>query len=92
MHLAGHSRRVAQPIETRRASAGAFGESVLRYGILLSTKEILRQYDRYNQSETEDRATQKVLGAILDALEERTFATTGGSSARRSPPPREELR
>lgn len=57
------------PIEARRAGADAFLESVSRFGKLLTSAEILRQYDRYNSSETADRETQKVLGDVLDVLE-----------------------
>jgi hypothetical protein len=58
-----------QPIKTRQAAAAAFGVSVEHHGILLTTAEILRQYDRYNQSEKLDRATQLVLAAVLDSIE-----------------------
>ena len=54
----------------RQAAAVAFEAAVLRRGILLTQAEILRQYDRYNQSATDDVGTQQVLGAVLDALEE----------------------
>ncbi len=60
-----------QPIETRRAAADAFATSVQRFGKLLSSEEILRQYDRYNASETADQATQEVLGSVLDVLEKQ---------------------
>jgi HEAT repeat protein len=58
-----------QPIKTRQAAAAAFGVSIEHHGILLTTAEILRQYDRYNQSEKLDRATQLVLAAVLDSIE-----------------------
>jgi len=61
----------AIPIESRRQAAEAFAASVGRFGILLTTTQILRQYDRYNASETADRDTQQVLGQLLDALESR---------------------
>ncbi|MBN1911371.1 MAG: hypothetical protein JW818_16630 [Pirellulales bacterium] len=64
------SRRT-QPIALRQAAAAAFAETVKKHGTLLRTDQILRQYDRYNQSETADPATQKVLGSILDTLESR---------------------
>ena len=47
----------------------AFGESVRRFGVRLTKPEILRQYDRYNQSELEDAASQDLLAAVLDAIE-----------------------
>ncbi len=61
--------RSNEPIKLRQAAALAFGSSVDRHGILLTTAEILRQYERYNQSEKLDRATQLVLGNLLDSIE-----------------------
>jgi CheY-like chemotaxis protein len=60
-----------RPLEVRQAGAAAFTESVVRYGTLLTTAEIARQYERYNQSETQDRETQSLLGSMLDAIEAR---------------------
>jgi hypothetical protein len=37
---------------------------------------VLRQYDRYNASETADADTQQVLGQILDILEKKPPAAT----------------
>jgi CheY-like chemotaxis protein len=59
------------PLEVRRSAAEAFVESVLRYGTLLTTAELARQYERYNQSEAQDRETQRLLGSVLDAIEAR---------------------
>ena len=56
-------------IESRREAGIAFANSVERFGKLLTSEEILRQYDRYNASETADRQTQEVLGGVLDILE-----------------------
>jgi hypothetical protein len=64
----------SQPLELRQAAATAFAASVADFGALLTTGEIQQQYDRYNQSETQDQATQKVLGSILDAVEARAVA------------------
>jgi hypothetical protein len=47
----------------------AFRRSIQARGILLTTQQILRQYDRYNASESQDRSTQQVLGLILDCIE-----------------------
>jgi hypothetical protein len=58
-----------QALPPRRAAAAAFAIAVNRRGILLSRGEILAQYDRYNQSATLDKDTQKVLGSLLDAIE-----------------------
>ena len=59
------------PLEVRQAAADAFIESVVRYGTLLTTAELARQYERFNQSETQDRETQRLLGSVLDAIEAR---------------------
>lgn len=57
------------PIEMRRMAAASLTQSVQRVGRLLTASEIATQYDRYNASETADRETQQVLGAVLDVLE-----------------------
>ncbi len=57
------------PLELRQAAAKAFAASVKKYRILLTTTEMLRQYDRYNRSAQLDRGTQSVLSSILDSLE-----------------------
>jgi hypothetical protein len=67
--LADMASRFVQPLATRQAAASAFRQSVQKYGILLTTEEIGQQYQRYNESEKQDAATQKVLGLILDCLE-----------------------
>ena len=67
--------RWTQPLELRLAAAGAFRRSIQHHGILLSTEQILLQYDRYNESERLDTGTQQVLGLILDSIEApRTIA------------------
>jgi hypothetical protein len=53
----------------RESAAAAFADAVERRGLLLTRDEILLQYERYNQSEFLDPGTQKVLGAVLDAIE-----------------------
>jgi hypothetical protein len=58
-------------IEARRTAAAAFATSVSRHGLHLTRDEVLRQYDRYNASETADADTQQVLGQILDVLEQK---------------------
>ncbi|MFZ5833677.1 MAG: HEAT repeat domain-containing protein [Planctomycetota bacterium] len=58
-----------QPIELREAALQAFITHRLEHGLLLTHQEILEQYDRYNQSEKLDQATQQVLSAILDCIE-----------------------
>ena len=58
-----------QPISLRRQAADALAVSVQQAGKLLTSQEILRQYDRYNASETADADTQAVLGQVLDIFE-----------------------
>ncbi|MEN6450299.1 MAG: hypothetical protein ABFC96_07395 [Thermoguttaceae bacterium] len=61
--------RPSRPLKLRQAASAAFRQNVQTHGILLTAGEIRRQYDRYNQSEKADRATQQLLGRILDSLE-----------------------
>ncbi len=67
--LADLAGRLTQPLALRQAAAAAFRQNVQDHGVLLTTEEIHQQYQRYNQSEKQDRATQHVLGLILDCLE-----------------------
>ena len=60
----------AFPLAMRRACGEAFAASVKRFGVLLPPREILAQYDRYNQSAQEDAATQKLLSGVLDVIEQ----------------------
>ena len=60
-----------QPIESRRTASKALKTSVGHFGKLFTSDEILRQYDRYNASETADSETQEVLGEVLDLLEKQ---------------------
>jgi hypothetical protein len=62
----------AQTLEIRRAAVSAFRENVQAHGILLTTEEIKKQYQRYNESKNQDAASQKILGLILDCLEAPT--------------------
>lgn len=59
----------ARPVEDRNAAAEAFARSVQQHGVLLTTSQIRRQYDRYNLSATASAETQQVLGRLLDILE-----------------------
>ena len=45
-----------------------------RRGTLLTSDEILRQYDRYNAGENYDAETQQVLADLLDTIEARAKA------------------
>jgi hypothetical protein len=67
----------AAPPELRQAAAEAFRASARRHGLQLTTAEILRQYDRYNASETAVRPTQVVLGHVLDTIEMKRMQTAG---------------
>jgi len=58
-----------QSVELRKAALSALTDNVERNGILLTTGEILAQYDRYNQGATADPATLRILGLILDCFE-----------------------
>lgn len=66
-----------QPLETRKAALQAFQQSVAKHGVLLTSQQILLQYDRYNQSAALDRETQQVLGAILDVIEGKSNKDRG---------------
>jgi hypothetical protein len=57
------------PVHSRSAAADAFRKNVGLHGVLLTSGEILMQYDRYNASESSDADTQRVLGALLDTIE-----------------------
>jgi CheY-like chemotaxis protein len=61
-------------LQDRQLAAAAFRSNVARHGILLTSREILRQYDRYNASEHADRSTQQLLASILDTLEKKDLA------------------
>lgn len=61
--------RVTQPLEIRQAAVSAFRENIQAHGILLTTEEIKRQYQQYNENKNQDAAGQKILGLILDCME-----------------------
>lgn len=69
--LADAASLTARPLDVRQAAASAFCDNVARFGTLLTTSEISRQYARYNAAESLDAPTQELLGAILDAVEAR---------------------
>jgi HEAT repeat protein len=68
----------ARPIADRQAAATAFKTAVARRGLLLYDADIDLQYDRYNQSESLDAATQQVLGDVLDVIERKLLAQRSG--------------
>jgi hypothetical protein len=64
--------RNTMPLELRTAAAIAFRKNTQKYGIALTTEQIREQYRRYNESEKQDKATQHVLGLVLDCIEAPT--------------------
>jgi len=75
--------RGTQPLELRQAAVEAFRKSVQKFGILLTTAQIERQYDLYNASRHLPVETQKILGQILDVIE---GAAATGSNPPDQPP------
>jgi len=61
----------ANPLSIRQAAAVAFDVSVRQFGLLLNQDAIRRQYVRYQESASQDQATQKVLASILNTIESR---------------------
>ena len=57
--------RVIQPVIIRNG----IPERILMRGILLTERQMLDQYDRYNKSAELDVETQDILSAILDTME-----------------------
>jgi CheY-like chemotaxis protein len=58
-----------QTLADRQLAAKAFAANVARCGTLLTTGEIITQYDLYNASERQEKPVQQVLASILDAIE-----------------------
>lgn len=79
--LADVASQTTTDIEDRQRAANAFGQAVLRRGLLLRRAEIYAQYDRYNASENESREVQDVLGQILDVIETQTKPTSLSNEA-----------
>ncbi len=67
--LVNTASRNSLDLVSRQAAAEAFGRAVRKRRVMLTQQDILRQYDRYNASETLDKQTQQVLGGILDSIE-----------------------
>ncbi len=61
----------AQPLAVRQAAVAALARSVRRHGTLLTSDEILAQYDYYNDNAGRNRETHEVLGSLLDVIEYR---------------------
>ena len=77
--------RWTQPLKHRQAAAKALDESIRRYGILLTTEQILQQYDRYNKSADRDADTQQVLASILDSIEAPSRAVKAAAAKPKAP-------
>jgi hypothetical protein len=58
-----------RPIDERQAAAAAFSSAVNRRRVLLTSDEIMRQYDRYNANRSAGSPSRAVLGTVLDAIE-----------------------
>jgi CheY-like chemotaxis protein len=69
--LVNFASQPTMPIALRTDAADAFRQNVVLHGVMLTSDEILTQYDRYNASERLDAETQQVLGTILDIIESR---------------------
>ena len=69
--LIDFASNAALPIEERTAAAKAFASSVEEFGLLLTTDEILRQYDLYNGSGGQAKASQELLSGLLDTIESK---------------------
>jgi hypothetical protein len=67
--LVDTASQIALPLSLRQAAAAAFARAVAQRGVLLTSPQILEQYDRYNASAALDGDTQRILGDILDSIE-----------------------
>ncbi|MFO0883117.1 MAG: hypothetical protein U0894_02845 [Pirellulales bacterium] len=75
--LVEYASIVANPLELRQQAAQRFAEAIKRRGVLLTRKQIMDQYTRYNASESLGVETQAVLGQLIDALESRAVPVGG---------------
>ena len=69
--LVDFASRESNSAESRKACVKAFKFALENRGIMLTKRDILTQYDRYNLSEDLDRETQQILGSILDIIERK---------------------
>lgn len=67
------------PMELRQEAVRAFEEAMKRNGVLLTTQEITLQYERYEASADEPGESQRILGRILDLIE--NYRTARGVNA-----------
>ncbi len=70
------------PIAQRVKALGAFRKAVEKRGVQLTTQQILRQYERYNQSAQSPEEVRKILGLILDCIEAPTQVRSVGVQAK----------
>ena len=68
-----------QSIADRKKALTTLEKIIEQKGVLLTTDQILLQYRRYNASAGADRATQELLGRILDSIEKAKPASEPGS-------------
>jgi CheY-like chemotaxis protein len=59
----------------RTIAATMLAEAIRAHGVQLTRNQVALQYQRYNMSATSTPETQKILGAVLDAIELPTKAT-----------------
>jgi len=83
--LVQHASRPSWPPELRRQAVQALAQSISCYGVLLTTKQIERQYDLYNQLGPIAPVERELLGAILDALEQHVAAEVPAPLSSRLP-------
>ncbi len=72
--LVEFASRWTLPVDARKAAVKALKRSIKKHGLLLTTDEIWRQYERYEQSKDLDEDTQYIRSLILDAIELPTLA------------------
>ncbi len=80
--LVNTASRNGLDLASRQAAAQAFDRAVQKRRVMLTQKDILRQYDRYNASETLDKQTQQVLGGLLDSIERRALLKSATSTTK----------
>lgn len=68
------SRAEVSPAQ-RTVAATMLAEAIRLHGVQLTRPQVALQYQRYNASEAATPETQKILGAVLDAIELPTRAT-----------------
>jgi hypothetical protein len=84
--LVNFASQTTLPVASRAAAVTAFDASVRRHGLLLTTDEIIAQYDRYNASAGADVDAQQGVGAILNAIEAPRAANPPPPPWRTPPP------